>query len=97
MKFRTESGSHYEIDRTKRQIRRIAGPNAPSKRQGKDGEWKHYEFASDVVVGNQVVIFWDNSEKLLDGSPPGAHPTTMTSPVAEVEDDPTLVWVQGIH
>jgi hypothetical protein len=59
MIFYTESGSAYELDISNTQIRRLGGKEDPTPRQGKDGEWKKYEFCSEVIVGLPVLIQWE--------------------------------------
>ena len=84
MKFFTESGSAYEVDEDMKLVRRLAGAAAPLPRQGADGEWKPYESIS-VEVGKSAIITWPASVPLLEGSPVGAIPATITSWVVSIE------------
>ncbi len=86
MKFKT-ANSEYELDISGKCIRRLAGVASPTARQGKDGNWRGYKYISDVVVGLQVIITYDNSEPLLRGSPEGATPATVTSPVVSITNE----------
>lgn len=85
VKFVTESGSAYEMDTENKCVRRLNGGADPTPRQGKDGEWRAYESTSGARVGEQVLIIWDHrTTPLLSGSPVGAAPATVTSPVKEI-------------
>lgn len=42
MIYKTESGSVYQVDEANSRVRRLLGTNAPTPRQGPDGEWKQY-------------------------------------------------------
>ena len=92
MKFKTESGSWYEADTENNRVRRLSGDKDPTPRQGKDGEWRSYETISPPIVGEIVVIIWPEGTPVLPGSPEGAMPVTMTSPIVEVKDE---VSVEG--
>jgi len=80
MIFKTLSGSAYEVDATKLQIRRLYGALEPTARTGQDGAWKPYVSLSDVAVGHPVLIHWANEEPKEAGALPG----TLTSPVVEI-------------
>jgi hypothetical protein len=92
MKFKTASGSQYEINTETKQIRRLSGNADPTGRQGKDGDWRGYAsvFPDPIEVGSSVVICWGADTPLLpetiaiygEGS---AIPTTTTSAVVSVE------------
>jgi len=75
MKFYTDSGSAYELDRDGSKIRRLAGEDNPTPRQGKDGEWRVFDFCSEVVAGVPVVINWEDVR------------CTVTSPVKMILPD----------
>jgi hypothetical protein len=83
MRFQTESGSLYEVNEIDKQVRRLNGASDPTPRQGKDGEWKHYDaILSGIEVGRSVMIVWTS-----DIQPPpveGSLPTTITSPVVKI-------------
>lgn len=85
MKFHTETGSIYEVDKTKKRICRISGNNVPTTRQGNDGEWKQFSDITDIKVGIGVLIVWNGDMPLLDGSPKDAVASTMTSDVVKIE------------
>jgi hypothetical protein len=59
MIFYTISGSIYEIDENRKQIRRLHGNNEPTSRQGKNGNWKKYATISDIAIGKPVIIVWE--------------------------------------
>lgn len=85
MKFKTESGSEYEVNADDKKIRRLFGKVKPTDRQGADGEWKKYEDISDIVVGRSVIVVYGKAEPLLPGSPRHAVPGCVTSRVASVQ------------
>lgn len=72
MIFYTESGSVYELDKVNNQIRRLEGVESPTPRQGLDGEWKTFEYCTDVREGRPVLIQWESSR------------STLTSPVKTI-------------
>lgn len=85
MKFKTETGSEYEVNTDSKKIRRMTGVKEATARQGKDGEWKGYV---DLVlsVGTSAMIYWDAStHALLPSSFGGELPTTITSKVISIE------------
>jgi hypothetical protein len=85
MKFYTCSGSIYEVDQETKRIRRLIGTGDPTTRQGKDGEWRAYE-RLDLEVGESAWIFWNpKTTSLLEGNAFGGTPTTVTSPVVNIE------------
>ena len=65
MIFYTESGSIYELDRTQNQIRRLEGAQDPTPRQGSDGEWKTFEYCSEVREGHPTLIQWEGIRSTL--------------------------------
>ena len=85
MKFRTYTGSVYEVDQQGKRIRRLTGKNEPTSRQGKDNEWRDYRELI-LTVGKSAWIFWDpKTTPLLDGNvDENACPTTVTSEVIEI-------------
>jgi len=87
MKFKTLTGSTYEIDLTNKKIRRVSGLNDPTQRQGADGDWRNYDevIPSPIEIDKSVVIYWGKDVPLLSGSPSNAIPVTMTSPVVSIE------------
>lgn len=83
--FVTASGSVYEVDQEKKQVRRLNGVNDPTPRQGQDGEWRTYKSMTPILVDRVVIIVWDRATTpLMEGSPEDAIPTTMTSPIKEI-------------
>lgn len=61
--FITESGSIYDaelLEGRSGRIRRLTGTNAPTDRQGPDGEWKDFFHLSPVLVGGGVLICWND-------------------------------------
>lgn len=98
MRFTTISGSLYEVDQENKKIRRLNGNADPTPRQGKDGEWRGYLNDLHIEVGQSVVIAWADSHQLTEETmsllgisekeapPPAPGRTTMTSPVAEIDD-----------
>ncbi len=84
IRFETESGSTYEVDPGVQRIRRVSGTRAPARRQGEDGEWKHYADITPIEVGSPVFIYWPRGTPLLEGSPSYARPATVTSVVVRV-------------
>jgi hypothetical protein len=86
MKFQTTTGSLYEVDAVQQKVRRLSGVKDPQPRQGKDGEWRAY-VDLQLKEGKCAVIFWDPATTpLLEGSPAGATPTTITSVVLKIEE-----------
>ena len=91
-RFTTETGSRYEVDAENKQIRRLSGANAATKRQGKDGDWKKYENISSIEIGKSVIIDWGGGEDLLEETKSlfqlgVAIPATMTSWVVDIKND----------
>lgn len=60
MKFKTQSGSTYEVDFNSKQIRRLNGLTNSTPRQGNDGQWKKYNdlYPQNITVGHYVIILW---------------------------------------
>lgn len=92
MKFRTESGSTYEVDATNKKVRRLAGSNPATGRQGKDGDWRAFVSTTPIEVGFEAFFVWEDTTKLLpatlvllaEGIIAGAIPGTITSRVVEI-------------
>lgn len=82
--FITHSGSTYEVDDVKKRIRRLNGTKSPTQRQGADGSWRSYVEVSSIEVGRSVIILWDLTTPLLEGSPEDAIAATTTSAVKSV-------------
>jgi hypothetical protein len=89
MKFKTMSGTIYEVDWVSKKVRRLSGTADPTLRQGKDGEWKAFDHMR-VCVGECTLIQWDpETTPLLDGNGIGI-PATLTSKVIEIISDDIL-------
>lgn len=82
MKFRTFTGSIYEVDTAAKRIIRLSGTKPPTDRQTDD--WRPYRSISRIAPGETVVIVWPDGTPLLEGSPEGSLPLTETSGVVEV-------------
>lgn len=83
MRFRTETGSVYELDWQGNRIRRLAGTHAATPAQGADGEWVTYRACSLPVRGQYVSIVWRDGER--------AAPATITSAVTSIEQVHELI------
>lgn len=82
--FTTASGSRYEV---------LGGEDGGIMRRVEAGShetarvtsaWKSYKGRTNIIEGHAVVFVWHKGESLLTGSPEGAIPTTITSPVVTV-------------
>lgn len=80
IRFKTETGSTYEMDRAHRRIRRLDGVKAPTERQGADGIWKEYADAK-LEMWRPCVIVWRYDET-AEGQ---VARCTETSRVIEIE------------
>lgn len=58
-RFRTHSGSTYEVDHDNHQIRRLSGNHPPTARQGSDERWKPYQGISEILTGQCVLVSWE--------------------------------------
>lgn len=74
LQFITETGSVYELDRTKQMMRRMSGEDRPTPNQGEDGVWKPYGAITEVKVGVPVLVTWGWDDE-------GILHRTITSPV----------------
>lgn len=88
MKFVTETGSQYEVNTDKKELRRLTGVKDPTTRLGSDGVWKRYIslFPNEgPTVGHQLMIVWDHNTPALDSENQDiATKTTITSKIMEV-------------
>lgn len=84
-RFTTESGSTYEVDYSKRKMRRLEGKQAPTPRQGVDGEWQKFVNATLPSTGQSVIFVWSYEESADDGL---VAKSTLTSRV-------TCIWFDG--
>lgn len=66
--------SKYEIDQAGKRVRRMVGVNAPTDRQGDDGQWRQYHHVEFLAGG--LLIHWDD-----------AGHCTHTSDIVSVHDD----------
>jgi len=76
MKFKTKSGSSYELDLWNRRVRRLEGKEAATFRQGNDGEWKSYVSISVPRIGSTTLMVWNDN----------GH-ATATSAVTEIYEE----------
>lgn len=58
IRYATQTGSVYEVDRDACRIRRVSGTHPPTERQGIDGEWKQYHALIEDGPGGGLVIAW---------------------------------------
>lgn len=95
MRFITLTGSVYEVDDKAKKVRRLNGKENPTRRMGKDGDWRPYAklFPNPIKVGKGVVIIWDSDvplqEETIDAlSEEGGFglPMTTTSMVVELDE-----------
>ena len=92
MKFRTRSGSVYELDEVNKRARQLEGKRSS---QRATPEWRDYDDAL-VVVGLPAFISWTSATPLLEetvaeGLEDVARPATQTSQVLEIiNDEPVL-------
>jgi hypothetical protein len=64
IKFRTKSGSIYQIDYEGMTVRRISGTKPPTDSFTPDGSWHRFAYATLVDVGYPMIIQWKaDSEK----------------------------------
>lgn len=86
MQFTTKSGSVYEVDQVNKRIRRLIGVKETTDRQGPEGEWRSYKdlHPSPIQLGSLVMIQWEDTVPLLEGSPEGMSPGTITSKVVSI-------------
>lgn len=78
--FKTESGSIYEVDLENMRCRRVTGVRSATPRQGIDGEWKKFKYASVIAIGGPVLFTW---EVVVDGTE-YVQRCTSTSRVTEI-------------
>lgn len=79
VRFFTESGSLYEVDWERSEIRRLSGTCPPTSRQGPDGTFKKFVqlMPDPIVVGSRVLIIWEWQECVARA--------TSTSEVTEIQ------------
>ena len=80
MKFKTVTGSLYEIDLPNNRVRRLTGTKAVTNHQNDDGDWQDYLEVSEVKVGVGVFITWRYD--IVEGDTIARN--TLTSDVAEI-------------
>lgn len=85
MVFHTISGSVYEVDLTKKCVRRLAGKEDPTPRQGDDGKYKQYEELLPPIpeAGKSLFIFWPEDKS-------GMPPCTITSRIERIVEESNL-------
>lgn len=82
-RFYTRSGSIYDVDDVLMVARRIGRPQPNVQRIAP--KWQPYKAIMTDGIGAPLFIFWPDDVELLPGSPPEAHPATMTSPIVRIE------------
>jgi hypothetical protein len=85
MKFKTQSGSLYEINTDSKQIRILSGN--PSRITN---NWKKYADVHPPIptIGQALCVFWDPKDTpLLEGSNSGDAPITITSVIKEIVNE----------
>jgi hypothetical protein len=90
MKFRTRSGSLYELDEANKRARMLEGRRTSNRLTN---EWRPYTDAL-VKVGLSAFITWTDDTPLLEATEPGfwdwANPATQTSVVVEILEEGVL-------
>jgi hypothetical protein len=84
LKFKTVSGSLYEINTDSKKIRRVSGTTETVRATN---NWKEYDslIPDTPIVGKQLYIWWNTKNTpLLAGSKEGSVPVTITSIVSEI-------------
>jgi hypothetical protein len=80
IRFRTQSGSSYEVDAETKKIRRVSGTHArldqPLRR---DGIWETYSEFFPLEVGRSLFVVLPRRR-----SPDGSPYTVITSPVVAI-------------
>lgn len=61
MKFKTVSGSSYEVDLWNRRCRRLEGKGPPTPRQSQDMVWKDYVSISLPTKGARTLFVWNEN------------------------------------
>lgn len=69
--------SIYEIEPLNKRVRRLAGINSPTPRQGNDGEWQPYQ-ALHYTLENTLLFVWGDN-------PDGTQKCTETSHIVSIE------------
>lgn len=69
--------SVYELNLQTNQVRRMAGLNPPTERQGADGQWQQ---CADILFDNDTVLF------VWGMNPDGSARCTRTSHIVSVEE-----------
>ena len=86
MKFRTRSGSVYELDEARKMARQVEGCRSSERLTN---QWRPYVDAM-VVVGLSAFITWTSDTPLLAesaGFEDVAKPATQTSEVVEILEE----------
>lgn len=81
MKFRTLSGSMYEVDRANMQVRRLKGETLDTCVA--NGEWRKYDHIT-IMVNNPGLIVWASA---IETAPNALLPGTVTSLITQIEED----------
>lgn len=86
MRFFTESGSEYQVNKDTKQIRRVLNSNGIPATERQTNDWRTYEEISPIEIGNQAWICWPKSSTpLFTDSPDIATPMTITSRITKIE------------
>lgn len=74
IRFRTSSGSEYELDTDNDRIRRLSGTAKATARQGPDNVWKDFEAIHGPDLEFPCLIVWEGVK------------CTLTSDVVKIYD-----------
>lgn len=88
MIFKTISGSIYELNQDKQEIRRLSNINdqQATQLQG-ENSWRKYAAISEPTVGQSVLIQWDKQSMPEDsGAQNYFIPGTITSEVVSISN-----------
>lgn len=83
MILKTEN-STYELDESKRLLRRVSGDGEPTYNFGKDGIFKQYNMISIPKVGTRLGVIWNSP---LDPDWDGVIHTSRTTIIQEIEGE----------
>lgn len=90
MKFKTQTGSVYQVDLKNKKFRRVIGVTKATARVGDDGGWKTYKEIIGPKIGCECLFAYDkNTTPSLVGTLKhlDAAPVTLTSKVVEIIED----------
>lgn len=81
--YRTLSGSIYYVDEENKQICRDGKSGVTTRATT---EWRKYTSIAECLGG--LLIVWDADTRLLPGSPDGSWPTTLTTKIVDLWEEP---------